>query len=409
MARKYIILVGDGMGDYPQEALGGKTPLEAAYTPHMDGIASKGIMGWVQTIPPECEPGSDIANLSILGYDPVRYHRGRAPFEALSLGLSLKDHEVAFRCNLVFLDHLAKGPITMGSYSAGHISTEEARPIITDLDLFFRGGPVSFYPGVGYRHIVLWEGADPAIKTLPPHDLTGREVGGYLQSEGPLAPVVTLMRRSWPFLMDHPTNKARKEKGLLPANSIWLWGQGCRPGMPLFLDRFGLRGGMISAVDLLKGLGLAAGLEYLPVPGITGYLDTNYKGKADKALEALQEKDLVYLHVEAPDEASHEGSLEKKLKAIEDFDREVVGRVLEGLSQMGPFSLLVLTDHFTPLDVMSHTREPAPLGLFRSEDEKNPKKNRGYSERSALEGEAAFPKGDDLIPWFIEKDLRPKA
>jgi 2,3-bisphosphoglycerate-independent phosphoglycerate mutase len=179
--------------------------------------------------------------------------------------------------------------------------------------------------------------------------------------------------------------------------------------MPLFPDRFGIRGGMISAVDLLKGLGLAAGLESLPVPGITGYLDTNYKGKAEKALEALQEKDLVFLHVEAPDEASHEGSLEKKLKAIEDFDREVVGPVLEGLSQVGPFSLLVLTDHFTPLEVMTHTREPAPLGLLRSEDAKNPKKNRGYSERSALEGEVAFPKGDDLMPWFIQGGLRPEV
>ena len=240
--RKYIILVGDGMGDYPQDALEGKTPLEAAHTPHMDTVASQGIMGWAQTVPSACEPGSDIANLSLLGYDPLVYHTGRAPFEAVSMGIRLKEEDVAFRCNLVCLDHQDNETVKMNSYSAGHISTEEARILINDLNGFLAHPDLSFYPGVSYRHILVWAGADPSVKTPPPHDLTGQDVTDYLNSKGELGPIVNLMRQSWPFLSQHPVNKARQERGLVPANSIWLWGQGKTPAMPSFLDRFGLRG-----------------------------------------------------------------------------------------------------------------------------------------------------------------------
>lgn len=398
--RKYCILVGDGMGDYPQETLDGKTPLEAAFTPHMDGVASQGILGWAQTIPPGCEPGSDVANLSLLGYDPQVYHTGRAPLEAVSLGIRLKEGDVAFRCNLVCLDR-SDSRVVMNSYSAGHISTEEARVLIMDLNEFLSSSDLAFYPGVSYRHILVWKGADPSAKTLPPHDLTGQDVAGYLESQGNLEPVRNLIRRSWPFLGRHPVNRAREEQGLPSANSIWLWGQGKAPAMPSFLERFGLRGGVISAVDLLKGIGLSAGMESILVEGITGYLDTNYRGKAEKALTFLTEKDLVYVHVEAPDEASHEGSLDKKIQALEAFDREVVGPVLEGLGRFASYSLMIVTDHFTPILKMTHTREPVPLTVLRSEDRSRPLRKRGFSERSSYEGEVSFPRGEQLMPWFL--------
>jgi len=399
--RKYIILVGDGMGDYPQEALDGKTPLEAAHTPNMDTAASRGIMGWAQTVPSACEPGSDIANLSLLGYDPLVYHSGRAPLEAVSMGIRLKEEDVAFRCNLVCLDHRENETVRMNSYSAGHISTEEAKILINDLKGFLAHPNLSFYPGVSYRHILVWTGADPSVKTTPPHDLTGQDVTGYLNTQGELGPIVDLMRRSWSFLSQHPVNQSRQGRGLVPANSIWLWGQGKTPAMPSFLKRFGLRGGVISAVDLLKGIGLSAGLESIFVEGITGYLDTNFRGKAEKALAFLAEKDLVYVHVEAPDEASHEGSREKKIQAIEAFDREVVGPVLEGLNHFEAYSLMIVTDHFTPVQVMTHTREPVPFSIFCSEDRSRPVRKRGFSERSAFEGEVAFINGDQLMPWFL--------
>jgi len=399
--RKYVILVGDGMGDYPQEALDGKTPLEAAHTPYMDKTASQGIMGWAQTVPSACEPGSDIANLSLMGYDPLNYHTGRAPLEAVSMGIRLKDEDVAFRCNLVYLDHQGNDAVTMGSYSAGHISTEEAGILIHDLKGFLAHPDLSFYPGVSYRHILVWSGADPSVHTKPPHDLTGQDVTAYLNSKGELGPIVDLIRRSWPFLSRHPINQNRLERDLVPANSIWLWGQGKTPEMPSFLEKFGLRGGVISAVDLLKGIGLSAGLESLFVEGMTGYLDTNFRGKAEKALDFLAEKDLVYVHVEATDEASHEGSLEKKIQAIEAFDREVVGPVLMGLNRFETFSLMIVTDHFTTVQVMTHTREPVPFAIFCSEEQSRPSRKRGFSERAALEGEVSFLKGDQLMPWFL--------
>ncbi|MEW6186838.1 MAG: cofactor-independent phosphoglycerate mutase [Thermodesulfobacteriota bacterium] len=399
--RKYVILVGDGMGDYPQDELDGRSPLEGAATPHMDLIASRGILGWAQTVPADCEPGSDIANLSLLGYDPLIYHTGRAPFEAISLGLRLQERDVAFRCNLIHLEHQEQGLVKMGSYSAGHISTEEGRLLITDLNEFLKGPDLAFYPGVSYRQILIWRGADPSIRTIPPHDLTGQDVTSLLDPEGESKEIVTLIRRSWPFLEKHPVNQVRQEKGQITANSIWLWGQGKSPSMPSFRERFGLRGGVISAVDLLKGIGLAAGLKPIFVPGITGYLDTNFRGKAEKALDFLEGNDLVFVHVEAPDEASHEGNLEKKIQAIEFFDREVVGTMMEGLKRFESWSLLVVTDHFTPVQVMTHTREPVPLAVLRSEDESRKIRKRGFGERSAYEGEVAFLKGDQIMPWFL--------
>jgi 2,3-bisphosphoglycerate-independent phosphoglycerate mutase len=400
--KKYVILVGDGMGDYPLEELDGRTPLEAAQTPHMDQLAARGVLGWVQTIPPACEPGSDIANQSHMGNDSLVYHTGRAPLEAASQGLRLQGEEVAFRCNLVHLEKPGADRFVMGSYSAGHISSEEGRILIEALNEGLKGPPLTFYPGVGYRHLLVWNGGDPTVKTRPPHDLTGKEVTDYLFDKGVLAPVVDLMRRSWTILEGHPVNEERVRQGKLPANSIWLWGQGKQPTMPSFLEKYGRQGGIISAVDLLRGIGTCLGWEVLPVSGITGYLDTNYRGKAEKTLEALHDLDLVFVHVEAPDESSHEGSLENKIKAIEDFDREIVGRIWEGLKVFEDYSLMVVTDHFTPISRMTHTREPVPLAVFRSTTPPRNPRVRGFSERSAIEGEVAFPKGDELMAWFLK-------
>jgi 2,3-bisphosphoglycerate-independent phosphoglycerate mutase len=400
--KKYVILVGDGMGDYPLEELDGRTPLEAAQTPHMDQLAARGILGWVQTIPPACEPGSDIANLTLMGYDPLVYHTGRAPLEAASQGVRLQGAEVAFRCNLVYLEKPGTDRFVMGSYSGGHISSEEGRMLIEALNQGLQGPALTFYPGVSYRHLLVWEGGDPTVKTRPPHDLTGQDVTDYLFDQGALAPVVDLMRRSWPILANHPVNRERVKQGKLPANSIWLWGQGKQPAMPPFLEKYGLKGGIISAVDLLRGIGTCLGWEILPVPGITGYLDTNYRGKAEKTLAALNDLDLVFVHVEAPDESSHEGSLENKIRAIEDFDREIVGRVRKGLRAFEDYALMVVTDHFTPISLMTHTREPVPMGIYRSADPPRTPRVRGFSERSAIEGEVAFPKGDELMPWFLK-------
>jgi 2,3-bisphosphoglycerate-independent phosphoglycerate mutase len=323
------------------------------------------------------------------------------------MGLRLEEDDVAFRCNLVHLKQGENTGVFMDSYSAGHISSEEAGALIEALNRHLGDERLSFHPGVSYRHILIWKGADPSAGTIPPHDLTGREVTAYLQSRGNLEPIVRLMGRSRSILERHAVNRERERRGQVAANSIWLWGQGRRPVLAGFQERYGLQGGMISAVDLLKGIGLAAGLEPLAVEGITGYLDTNYEGKAEKALEALQSKDLVYLHVEAPDEASHEGSLEKKIRAIEDFDRKVVGRVLQGLHRFPGFSLMVATDHYTPLSVMTHTREPVPLGVLTSEPAGRPPRSRGFSEKSGLEGEVAFVRGEALMPWFIKKAHGP--
>jgi 2,3-bisphosphoglycerate-independent phosphoglycerate mutase len=401
---KFVILVGDGLGDYPQDRLDGRTPLEAAVTPHMDLVASKGLLGFTQTVPLGCEPGSDIANLSLLGYDPLVYHTGRAPFEAISMGIRLGEGDVAFRCNLVHLDRLEGERFRMRSYSAGHIKSEEARPLIAALNARMERSDLTFYPGVSYRHILIWKGADPSVTTRPPHDLTGQEVTPLLDPNGESRAVAEVVRRSWPILADHPVNQARLHKGQPPADSIWLWGQGKTPSLPSFEERFGLKGGVISAVDLIKGIGLAAGLAALSVPGITGYLDSNFRGKAGKALDFLKDNDLVYVHVEAPDETSHEGSLEKKIQAIELFDREVVGPVLEGLKDFPLWSLMIATDHFTPLRVMTHTAEPVPFAVLRSQDLTKEGRKRGFGEREAYEGEVAMLKAHQLMPWFLKKN-----
>jgi 2,3-bisphosphoglycerate-independent phosphoglycerate mutase len=395
---KYVILVGDGMGDYPLPELEGRTPLEVAATANLDELARRGELGRVRTIPPGLEPGSDIANLSIAGYDPARYHTGRAPLEAAALGVDLKPEEVAFRCNLVTLRQ-AEGQVFMEDYSAGHISSEEAREIIQVLDAALGQEGRRFYPGVSYRHLLVWAAAEASWRTYPPHDWSGQEVGHLMTAAA--APLWDLVRASWPVLQTYEVNRRRQAAGKKPATSIWLWGQGRPPQLPTLKERFGLSGAVISAVDLIRGIGKYAGLKSILVPGATGYLDTNYAGKVAAALAALKDKDLVFLHVEAPDEAGHSGELKLKLQAIEDFDAKVVGPLMAGLKDLGEHRVLVLCDHYTPLSLRTHSSEPVPYVLYDSRRPEN--HNRPYTEAAAQATGLLLEQGADLLPRLLER------
>lgn len=361
METKCIILVGDGMGDYPLNELGGKTPLEVARTPNMDWLMCHGRVGMVTTIPESMEPGSDVANMSLLGYDPLKYHTGRAPLEAASMGIRLKPGEVAFRCNLVNLKDDGAGVLSMEDYSAGHITTGEARELVAALQDAVEGAPLSLHPGVSYRHLLVWSGGREDLRTTPPHDISGEPVSQYMKVYEEEPVILAFIVRAAAILADHSVNRKRAAEGKRPANAVWLWGQGKAPSMPTLKERYGLKGAMISAVDLLKGLGVYAGLDPISVPGATGYLDTNYAGKVDAAMESLETGQFVYVHIEAPDEAGHEGSIEKKIQAIEDFDAKVVGPVIERARKHPRVRILVLCDHLTPIARRTHVKDPVPL------------------------------------------------
>ncbi len=399
---KYIILIGDGMADYPLEELGGKTPLEVAHIPNMNLMARKGKLGLVKTIPEGLNPGSDIANLSILGYDPKEYYSGRAPFEAASIGLKLSPADVAFRCNLVTLC-IKEGQTYMDDYSAGHISTEEAIEIINEIDSSLGTEDIKFYPGVSYRHLMVWKNGQEELNTTPPHDISGKAIDPYLPSGKGEERIVQLMNDSRMILEHSPVNKIRTKGSKKPANSIWLWGQGKAPRMPALSDKYGISGSVISAVDLIKGIGMYAGLKVINVPGATGYLDTNYRGKAEYALKELEEKDFVYLHVEAPDEAAHSGDLKGKMRAIERFDKEVVGTVLDRIDRFTAHRIMVLPDHPTPLKVMSHTADPVPFAIYSSDDKETTiSRDLNFSEESAKRTRIYIEDGYKLLTFFLE-------
>ncbi|RMG68475.1 MAG: cofactor-independent phosphoglycerate mutase [Nitrospirae bacterium] len=369
---KYIVIIGDGMTDRPIEALGGKTPLQAAFTPNMDWIAQKGILGKAHTVPEGFPPGSDVANMSILGYDPKRYYSGRAPLEAASMGVELDENDVAFRCNLVYLKYdRTSNRAVMEDYSAGHISTEEAAELIATLNRELASDEIRFYPGISYRHLMVWHGGEHEVECVPPHDIIGKEITEYLPIGRGDTFLRSLMERSVEILEGHDINKKRASEGKAIANSIWLWGQGKRLSLPTLQERYGITGALVSAVDLTKGLGKYAGLEILNVPGVTGYLDTNYMGKAEYSLKALERHDFVYIHVEAPDEAGHSGNYKDKIKAIEDFDALVVGTVLRGASAFNEYRILLMPDHPTPIEIRTHAPEPVPFVIYDSTNEMN--------------------------------------
>ncbi|KAF0221791.1 MAG: 2 3-bisphosphoglycerate-independent phosphoglycerate [Geobacteraceae bacterium] len=378
---KYIVLLGDGMSDEKLEQLGGKTPLQAAKTPNMDFMARRGRFGLASTVPEGLPPGSDVANLSVFGYDPRTCYTGRSPLEAVSMGVELGPDDVAFRVNLVTL-HPARGKLLMQDYSAGHISTEEGRELIEELQRQFGDEEFQFFPGVGYRHLMVWRKGKDKLTVTPPHDITGKCVTEYFPSGDGSERLIYLMNASQMLFSNHPLNKKRLENDELPANSIWLWGHGKSPRIENFHEKFGLSGAVISAVDLIRGIGIYAGLEVIKVEGATGYIDTNYRGKAQAALQALTNKDYVYLHVEAPDEASHSGNLEHKIRAIEDFDALVVGPVMEGIKKFGAYRILCTPDHPTPMRLMTHTSDPVPFILYGGEEKVN-EAVAGYDEDAA--------------------------
>lgn len=380
---KFIVLLGDGMSDEPLSELGGRTPLAKADTPNMDALARQGEIGMVHTVPEGFHPGSDVANLSVFGYDPRTCYTGRSPLEAASMGIELGPDDVAFRLNLVCLTpHYGK--IYMEDFSAGHISTSEAGELIRELDKELGGGPFEFHAGVSYRHLMVWRGGRDDMVFTPPHDLTGQSIENDLPRGEGAQELVNLMNSSQLLLNNHPVNVRRESRRQLPANSIWLWGHGKVPQMSTFAERFGINGAVVAAVDLIKGIGMYAGLDIIKVPGATGYLDTNYRGKAEYALKALETRDFVYLHVEAPDEASHAGQVDEKIRAIESFDREVVGPVRKGLEKMGPHRILLMPDHPTPVKKMTHTDDPVPFVLFDSSDtDSGNSRVRGYNEEAA--------------------------
>ena len=394
---KYLILIGDGMADEPLKECDGKTPLEYAHTPNMDRIAGAGVFGLFKTIPDGFPPGSDVAALSIFGYPPQRYYTGRAPLEAASLGVRLAEGDVAFRCNLVTLRE--DGTVLMEDYSAGHISTEEAAKIMETLNERLSHLGVTFYTGKSYRHLMVWHDGRDGIKTTPPHDIMGKPIEEYLPRGEGAERLKELMELSREVLKDHPVNITRKKEGKPTADSIWLWGGGRSPVVPTFKERFDMEGAVISAVDLVNGIGVLAGLEVIKVPGATGYIDTNYEGKADHALEALRTKDFVCVHVEAPDEAGHEGSLEKKLRAIEDFDKKVVGRVLDGIKGFDAVRVAVLADHPTPVRLRTHTPEPVPFAICTGVPAEDPLV--AFCEREAQDSGVFIETPEDFIEEFL--------
>ena len=399
---KYIILIGDGMADYPVEELGGKTPLEVADLRNLNRIAQIGKLGMVRTIPKGFTPGSDIANLSILGYDPQKYYTGRAPLEAASIGLQLKKEDLAFRCNLVTLT-VKDGDTYVDDFSAGHISTKEAVEIINEIDHKLGNENIRFFPGISYRHIMVLKDGNESLKTTPPHDITNKIISPYMPEGKGKEQIIQMMNDSKAILDNHYINKMRTKDSRKPANSIWLWGQGRAPNMPTLMKRYGIRGSVISAVDLIKGIGIYAGLEVIDVPGATGYLDTNYHGKAKYALRELEDKDFVYVHVEAPDEAAHSGDLENKIKAIERFDNEVIGTVLDGISKFHEYQIMVLPDHSTPLKLMTHSCDPVPFVVFSSNDKGSiPSKDTGFNEKSAKKSCISIEDGHKLLSFFLQ-------
>jgi len=400
---KYIVILGDGMADRPVKELAGKTPLQAASVPNMDRLAREGAIGKIRTVPPGFHPGSDIANLTILGYDPREYYSGRAPLEAASIGIPLKGEDIAYRCNLVTLKYNKdKTKAVMEDYSSGHIKTDEAGELVNEINRQIGTDAITFYPGVSYRHIMVWASGASKIECTPPHDITGKEIADYLPVGEGEDELRQMMVKSAGILENHPVNRERLKRGEKPANSIWLWGQGKKISLPSFKEKYSLNGALVSAVDLMKGIGINAGFEILEVPGITGYLDTNYAGKAEAALKALERVDIAYIHVEAPDEAGHSGNCSDKIKALEDFDSFVVGPVMRGADSFGEYRVLLLPDHATPIELKTHSEEPVPFVIYDSRKKKN-NKDATFDESITLrEDILVFEEGHTLMDFFIK-------
>lgn len=381
---KYAVILCDGAADTPVEELGGRTPLEAANKPNIDELSRHGEMGMVRTVPDNLPPGSDVANLAVFGYDPQKYYTGRSPLEAVSMEVPLKLTDTTFRTNVVTLsDDENYDDKTMVDYSSDEITTEEARELIKYVNDNLGTDEYEFFGGFSYRHLMVWHNKENDFTLTPPHDISGRVVGEYLPKD---ATIRSLMEKSYELLKDHPINKSRVERGLHPANSIWIWGNGTKPDLDTYADRFGIKGTVVSAVDLIKGIGHCAGLNVEEVDGATGNVNTNFDGKAQAAIEAFKNgDDFVYVHLEAPDEAGHRHEIDNKVKSIELIDSKIVAPIMDYLKNSGEdFGVLIMPDHPTPLAIMTHSSDPIPYLLYFSKDAD---KNSGYT--TYTEAEAA--------------------
>ena len=402
---KYLVMLCDGMADEPNEALGNSTPMEKANKPCMDSLAAKAEVGIVKTVAEGLKPGSDVANLSVLGYEPAVYYSGRSPLEAASIGIDLKDTDVTLRCNLVTLsddeDYENK---TILDYCADDISSEEAKILIEYIQEKLGNDVFRFYPGVSYRHCLVWSNGNPHPGVLtPPHDITGKVITDNIPKGEAVDELYDLMKKSYDLLKDHPVNQARIARGKRPANSIWLWGEGTKPLLDNFSEKFGIKGSMISAVDLLKGIAICAGMNSVDVDGATGYLDTNFDGKCKAAIEEFKNgADLVYIHVEAPDECGHRGEIENKVKAIEMIDEHILGPVVEFLKGYDDFAVLVCPDHPTPLSIRTHTSTPVPYLIYDSKNEIN-SGVKVFCEKEARETGNYIEKGFTMMNYFLTK------
>ena len=402
---KYLVLLCDGMADTPVDVLGGKTPMQVANKPNIDLLAKKARVGMCRTVAKGLKPGSDVANLSVMGYDPFNCYTGRSPLEAASIGIDLKSTDVTLRCNLVTLsDDEPYENKTMIDYCAGDISTEEAAEIIKMVDKELGTAPYKFYSGVSYRHCLVYENGTTDLGDMtPPHDISGRVIGDYLSKSENAAPLINLMKRSNQFLKDHPVNIERVKKGLRPANSIWLWGEGTKPEIENFKEKFGVSAAVVSAVDLLKGIGKCAGMKVPEVAGATGYIDTNFEGKAQAGIEAFKSGcDLVYMHFEAPDECGHRAEPQNKVKAIEYIDSRAAAPLLKYLNNCGDdYRVLVMPDHPTPIATKTHSSQPVPFLIYDSREAKSGVDT--FTEQTA-EGTGDFVEhGPDIMKMLLEK------
>lgn len=399
---KYVVFLCDGMADYKLEQFGNKTPLEAAYKPNMDKYSKKAVIGTVKTVPDNLAPGSDVANLSVMGYDSDIYYTGRSPLEAASIGVKLKDNETSFRANLVTLsgDGEYEG-FVMEDYSAGEIKTEDSKKLIEELQSVLNDEKTAIYPGVSYRHLLVLSDKTLKGKLTPPHDISKRPIKEYLPQD---EQILSLMKKSYEFLKDHPYNKKRIEEGKNPATSIWVWGEGKRPTMDSFYDKFHVKGSVISAVDLIKGIGILTGMRSIDVPNVTGNIDTNFDGKAQACIDALKEgDDFVYVHMEAPDECGHRFEADNKKLAIELIDEKVIGPVTKYLEESGEeFAILVLPDHPTPISTGTHARDEIPFFAYCN---KNEVEGDIYNEDTGAKSPLNIKKGHELMGKFLSLEL----
>lgn len=402
---KFVIFLGDGMSDRPMPELNGQTPLMVARTPNLDRMVTDGIGGWSLNTPAGYYPGSDIANLGVLGYDVTQSYTGRSPLEAAAMGVEIGPRDMAFRCNLL---SLSSDFTIMEDFSAGHISTEEASALIDHLNHHLASKLFQFYPGVSYRHLLVWKDFhssqgtqdDLIIQCVAPHDISDQPIHDFLPSGADAEPIERLMRASWEILASHPVNQTRQKKQEKSANSIWLWGQGKKPSLRPFQSLFGLSGGMISAVDLMRGIATHIGFEVISVPGATGWIDTNYEGKAQACIDGLKRHDIMFVHVESPDEAGHAGRLDYKIQAIEDFDRRLVGPVLQAMQEMGPFRAIALPDHPTPVATKTHNSDPVPFALCGTGIRADT--NTSYDEKLLHSGSLFFDPGRKMMHTLID-------